>query len=64
MREKLFSMQYSVSIIPEIGFRVLYQVIDVTGEILRAANEKSLLLRAARCSGPQCSLPVVSFPDS
>ena len=48
MREKLFSMQYSVSIIPEIGFLVLYQVIDVTGEMLRAANGKSLLLRAAR----------------
>ena len=43
--EKLYSIEYSVSIIPEAGFRMLYHIADAIADWLQVANEKNLLLR-------------------
>jgi len=46
--ERLYSIEYSVSIIPEAGFRMFYRISDVIDDWLQIANEKNLLLRALR----------------
>ena len=46
--EKLYSLEYSVSIIPEAGFRMLYRIFDAIDNWLLVANEKNLLLRVLR----------------
>ena len=43
--ERLYSIEYSVSIIPEAGFRMFYRIFDAIGDWLQVASEKNLLLR-------------------
>ena len=46
--EKLYSLEYSVSIIPEAGFRMFYRLSDAIADWLQIAHEKNLLLCALR----------------
>ena len=46
--EKLYSLEYSVSIIPEAGFQRFYRLSDAIADWLQIAHEKNLLLRALR----------------
>ncbi len=42
----MYSIEYSVSIIPEKCFQILYDILDVVSDLLQMANERVLMLRA------------------
>ncbi len=46
----MYSIEYSVSIIPEKGFQILYDTFDMVSELLHMANEHSLIVRALSVS--------------
>jgi hypothetical protein len=46
----MYSIEYSVSIIPEKGFQFLYDKFDMVSDLLHMANERSLLLWAISVS--------------
>ena len=44
------SIEYSVSIIPEKGFQILFDIFDRVSDLLHMANERSLILLALSVS--------------
>jgi hypothetical protein len=46
----MYSIEHSVSIIPEKGFQMLYDIFDMVSDLLHMANERSLILRALSVS--------------
>ncbi|MEN8133281.1 MAG: hypothetical protein ABFS45_24510 [Pseudomonadota bacterium] len=51
----MYSIEYSVSIIPEKGFQILYGIFDMVGELLQMANERALILGALSVSNSSIS---------
>jgi hypothetical protein len=46
----MYSIEYSVSIIPEKVFQNLYDIFDMVSDLLQMANERALILRALSVS--------------
>ena len=42
----MYSIEYSVSIIPEKCFQILYDLFDMVSDLMQMANERVLILSA------------------
>ncbi len=46
----MYSIEYSVSIIPEKCFQILYDIFDMVSDLLQMADERVLILSALSVS--------------